>query len=120
MHGNVGVMGAHSARANVVQLAHDHPGWIPILRAACVVAKNTEPFGGRFAGRWVLQELANQRRVPLVEVWKPGLRRLVAYGLLEKAGESTRGGKRAYYRMPAREEIEQALGDLPPGLRSSE
>jgi hypothetical protein len=29
--------------------------------------------------------------------------RLFAYGVLEKAGESTRGGSRAYYRMPDRE-----------------
>src|SRR5436309_1401643 len=79
-------MAVHPARKSVLQLAHDHPDWVPILRAACVVAKNTEPFGGQFAGRWVLQELARQRGVPLIEVWKPGLRRLVAYGLLENAG----------------------------------
>jgi hypothetical protein len=105
-----------ATRDAVLQLAHDHPDWIPILRAACVVAKNTEPFGGRFAGRWVLQELANQEGVPLVDVWKPGLKRLVAYDLLTKAGESTRGGRRAYYSMPDRAEVERALRDLPGGV----
>jgi len=45
--------------------------------------------------------------------WKPGLRLLVAYGLLEKSGESTRGGRRAYYRMPDRTGVEEALAALP-------
>jgi hypothetical protein len=109
-------METNSVRAAVLQLAHDHPTWIPILEAACVVATKTEAFGGEFAGRWVLQELANKRGVPLTEVWKPGLRRLVAYELLTKAGESSRGGHRSYYSMPHREEIERALADLPEGL----
>jgi hypothetical protein len=37
----------------------------------------------------------------------------VAYGLIEKAGESVRGGRCAYYRMPKRLEIESALSALP-------
>jgi len=45
--------------------------------------------------------------------WQPGLRRLVAYGLLEKVGESTRGGRRAYYRMPDRPGVEEALKKIP-------
>src|SRR4051812_28286206 len=109
----------HPAREAVRDLAHEHPDWIPVVRAACVVAARTEPFGGQFAGRWVLQELANERSVPIHEVWKPGLRRLVVYGLLEKAGQSTRGGRRAYYAMPHRAEIERALDDLPEDLMSS-
>lgn len=100
----------------VLSLAYEHPDWVPILRAACAVAERTEPYGGQFAGRWVLQEVARQRDVPLAEVWKPGLSRLVRYGLLEKAGESTRGGRRAYYAMPNREEVVRALADLPGDL----
>ena len=41
--------------------------------------------------------------------WIPNLRILVSYGLLEKSGPSTRGGRRAYYRMPDRPGVEKAL-----------
>ena len=102
------------ARENVRKLAYDHPDWVPVLRAACTQALKSEPYGGQFAGRWVLQELAAQSGS---SEWHPGLRRLVAYGLLEKAGESTRGGRRAYYKMPHRAEIELALDELPDASR---
>jgi len=98
------------SRDAVLRLAYEHPDWVPVLRAACVQARKSEPYGGQFAGRWVLQELeqeTGQRQ------WQPGLRRLVAYGLLEKVGESTRGGRRAYYRMPDADGIERALASLP-------
>jgi hypothetical protein len=91
-----------------MELAHDHREWLPILRAACTLAERTGA-DGYFAGRWVLQEYADQTGQ---SVWVPGLRRLVAYGLLEKVGESTRGGRRAYYRMPDREAIERTLVEL--------
>lgn len=96
-------------REAVIRLAGEPGNWIPVLQAACEQARKTEPFGGVFAGAWVLQEL---RRSPDDIVWRPGLRILVAHGLLEKSGESTRGGRRAYYRMPCRTEIEQALDEL--------
>jgi hypothetical protein len=95
-------------------LAYEHPDWVPVLRAACVVAEQTDPYGGQFAGRWVLQELERQTRT---RQWQPGLRRLVAYGLLEKVGESTRGGRRAYYRMPDRQGVERALEELAASTR---
>jgi hypothetical protein len=101
---------AEETRRAVKQLAYEHPDWIPILRAACAQAEKSEPYGGRFAGRWVLQEVKAQTGN---DEWKPGLRRLVAYGLIDKAGESTRGGRRAYYRMPHRAEVERALRELP-------
>jgi hypothetical protein len=44
--------------------------------------------------------------------WRPGLRVLVGYGLIEKVGSSTQGGHRAYYRMPERQAIERALATL--------
>lgn len=97
-------------RDKVLRLAYEQPDWVPVLRAACVQSQKSEPYGGQFAGRWVLQELAAETGSP---EWRPGLRLLVAYGLLEKVGESTRGGRRAYYRMPDREAVERALAELP-------
>jgi hypothetical protein len=96
-------------RQDVMRLAYEHPDWIPVLQAACAQARKSEPYGGQFAGSWVLKELQAQTGHP---AWRPGLRRLVTYGLLEKVGESTRGGRRAYYRMPDRREIELSLADI--------
>jgi hypothetical protein len=83
-----------------------------VLRAACLQDRESESFGGEFAGSWVLQKVTELTGEP---AWKPGLRLLVAYGLLEKVGESTRGGRRAYYRMPDRNGVEQALEALKSG-----
>src|SRR5262245_54084255 len=96
-------------REAVLALAYEQPDWLPVLRAACEVARKSEPYGGRFAGSWVLQELARHLNQP---VWRPGLRRLAGYGLLEKSGASTRGGSRAYYRMPQRTVVEEVLDDM--------
>lgn len=100
-----------SPRQRVMELAHDHPEWLPILRAACTLAERVGS-DGQFAGRWVLQEYGAKTGRTGVDAWQPGLRRLVAYGLIQKVGESTRGGRRAYYRMPDREAIEQTLVEL--------
>lgn len=89
----------------VQRLAREHPEWLPVLEAATVVAARAEEYGGEFAGAWVVDELARSGR----QRWIPNLRILVTYGLAEKSGPSTRGGRRAYYRMPHRLEIEQAL-----------
>ena len=80
----------------VRRLAMEHPEWLPVLEAAAAVAANVEEYGGEFAGASVVDELA-RRGSPR---WIPNLRILVGYGLLEKSGPSTRGGRRAYYRMP--------------------
>lgn len=93
----------------VMELAHERADWIPILEAACAEAEQAEPFGGRFAGRWVLQRAAHDTGRP---VWVPGLRLLVGYGLIDKDGESTRGGRRAYYRMTEWREVKGALSLL--------
>ena len=89
----------------VSRLAIEHPEWLPVLEAAAAVAGNVEEQGGEFAGAWVVDELARRgsRR------WIPNLRILVSYGLLEKSGPSTRGGRRAYYRMPERTDVLRAL-----------
>jgi hypothetical protein len=96
-------------REAVLALAYEQPDWLPVLRAACVVAEKSEPYGGRFAGSWVLQELARHVNGP---VWRPGLRLLAGYALIEKSGPSTRGGSRAYYRMPQRSAIEEVLDEM--------
>jgi hypothetical protein len=89
----------------VRRLAIEHPEWLPVLEAAATVAASVEEHGGEFAGAWVVDELARRgsRR------WIPNLRILVSYGLLEKSGPSTRGGRRAYYRMPDRRAVVKAI-----------
>ena len=89
------------------RLALEHPDWLPAVAAATRVAERVEPGGGEFAGSWVLSELGGR--------WVPNLRILVAYGLLEKSGQSTRGGRRAYYRMPDWREVRAALDDWGSG-----
>jgi len=89
----------------VRRLALEHPEWLPVLDAAAAVAANVEEYGGEFAGAWVVDELA-RRGSPR---WIPNLRILVSYGLLEKSGPSTRGGRRAYYRMPDRVGVVKAI-----------
>ena len=98
-----------------MRLLLEHPDEMPVLQAACVQARKCAPYGGEFAGSWVLDEMKQQTGEP---AWRPGLRRLVAAGLLEKSGESVRGGKRAYYRMMDPDGVEQALAEL--GTESSE
>jgi hypothetical protein len=92
----------------VRRLAQEHPDWLPVLEAAVSVAADVEQTGGEFAGAWVLAELEKRGR----NVWIPNLRRLASYGLIEKSGPSTRGGRRAYYRMPDRAGIARALEEL--------
>lgn len=90
----------------VAELAREREDWLPVLDAACAEAEESERFGGRFAGRWVLQRAAQDFGQPM---WKPGLRLLVGYGLLQKDGESTRGGRRAYYKMANWRQVSEAL-----------
>lgn len=89
----------------VRRLAVERSDWLPVLEAAVAVATRAEPHGGEFAGASVLSELA-ARGGP---AWVNNLRLLTTYGLIEKSGESTRGGRRAYYRMPDREGVEREL-----------
>ena len=99
-----------TARDLVQRLNTEKPDWIPVLRAAVSVAESVEATGGQFAGSWVLQEWARHAAPSLA--WKPGLRTLATYGFIEKVGESTRGGRRAYYRMPDRAGVDGALKEL--------
>ncbi len=103
-------MGHHAETVRaVMHLASERPDWIPVWRAACESARRAEDYDGEFAGSWVLSEL---EKLTGERAWRPGLRTLAAYGLLEKAGPSTRGGRRAYYRMPDREGVELGLQKL--------
>ena len=102
------------ARQSVMRLTFEQPDWVPVLQAACEQARASEPLGGEFAGCCVLQKLTGE------PAWRPGLRLLVGYGLMEKSGESTRGGRRAYYRMPDRSGIEEALEELGVGRKNDE
>lgn len=92
------------ARA-VRRLAVEHPEWLPVLEAAVAVAERQEAHGGEFAGAWVLEQLHRQGGPR----WVPNLRILVSYGLLEKSGAATMGGRRAYYRMPDRTGVAEAI-----------
>jgi hypothetical protein len=89
----------------VRRLSLDHPDWMPVLEAAVAVAERSEPHGGEFAGARVLKELRAQGG----QAWFPNLRILVSHGLLEKSGPSSRGGQRAYYRMPDRFGVARAI-----------
>jgi hypothetical protein len=97
----------------VATLIAERPDWIPVLEAAIAVSDKADPSGGEFAGAWVIDEL--ERRAGH-RTWLPNLRVLVTYGLVEKVGESTRGGRRAYYRMPAKKAVAEALSRLKPGV----
>jgi len=91
--------------------AADRADWLGLLWAACIWAAKAEANGsGVFAGSYVLEEWASRTGNPR---WKPGgLRPLASEGLIQKVGDSTRGGRRAYYRMADRKGVENALRDL--------
>src|SRR5260370_39008812 len=92
-------------------LTKGRPQWVPVLAAALTVAERAQPYGGEFAGAWVLDELEHRTGKP---TWLPNLRVLLSYGFLEKVGESTRGGRRAYYRCLNAQAIGRALTRLAP------
>lgn len=89
----------------VVALLREFPQWRGVVAAALEEAQtiNTD----RFAGKWVLDR-AQKHGIK----WVPNLRKLVAYGILNKEGESTRGGTRAYYSMPDPDGVMRALKDV--------
>jgi hypothetical protein len=79
-----------------------------VLQAACATAQMAELYGGEFSGSWVLKRL---RDTVDSTAWVPGLRTLLAYGLICRVG-SARQGRRAYYTMPDRQEVERALTEI--------
>jgi hypothetical protein len=101
----------------VAALATERPQWVPVLEAVLRVAERTEPYGGEFAGAWVLDELSNRSGHA---TWLPNLRVLVSYGFVEKAGDSARGGRRAYYRCPGAKAIARALSRVAPAAEAQQ
>lgn len=95
----------------VAALRNERPEWLRVLDAALAVAERVQPYGGEFAGAWVLDELERRIGHP---TWLPNLRVLLSYGFLEKVGESTRGGRRAYYRCADVQTIRRVLAKLAP------
>jgi hypothetical protein len=104
-------MNEQEALRAVAALRKERPQWLPVLQAALTVAERAEPYGGEFAGAWVLDELEQRTGHP---TWLPNLRVLLSYGFLEKVGESARGGRRAYYRCVGAQAIGRALTRLAP------
>lgn len=103
------VMAVSQETRAVRRLAVEHPEWIAVLEAAMAVATRSDALDAEFAGSWVLKELESRagRRQ-----WIPNLRLLVTYGILEKSGESSRGGRRAYYRVVNPRAIQDALEQI--------
>ncbi len=104
-------MNEQEALRAVAALSKERPQWLPVLEAVLTVAERAEPYGGEFAGAWVLDELEHRTGHP---IWLPNLRVLLSYGFLEKVGESARGGRRAYYRCLGAQAIARALTRLAP------
>lgn len=82
----------------VKAIANEHPEWLDVVRACYDQAGQTQ----EFAGAWVCRRLGR---------WFPSLKMLARYGILEKV-DTSRRGKRAYYRMPDREGVRNAFQDL--------
>lgn len=88
-----------------MQLFREYPNWMPIVMAAFEEVSEVKSL--RFAGAWVL-ERAKKHGVH----WVPNLKKLVAYGILQKEGDSSRGGRRAYYSMPDKEGVQKAIAQI--------
>ncbi len=101
-----GAADAAATKQQVLRLLNEYPEELHLLRAACEQSRKCEP--GDFAGSWVLREMEAQTGE---RAWRPGLRRLSASGVIVKTG-TARGGRRAYYRMPDRAGVEQALAQF--------
>lgn len=86
-----------------MRLAQERPDLIDAVLASLIRAEAAAPYGGEFAGAWVIRDLGN---------WLPGLRTLRSFGVIDKSGPSTRGGNRAYYKMDDSDGVRRALIDL--------
>lgn len=90
--------------AGTKRLIEERPEWAPIVKECLECSLKYK----EFAGSWVLKSL--EKKIGK-KVWKPGLRTLVAYGILKKV-DTSRGGRRAYYIMPDPEGVKKALEEL--------
>ena len=87
-----------SAYTAVKEVAREKPEWLPVIQTCYEVSIETE----EFAGTWVRK---------LLNYWIPSLRILASRGVLEKT-DTSRGGRRAYYRMRDRVAVKRALDEL--------
>lgn len=106
-----GDLDAHDVGRAVRHLGVERPDWVPVLQAACECAQAAEQYGGELAGTSVLGQLRSFTPATSMNTRVPGLRTLLAYGLVERVG-SDRRGRRAYYLMPKREAVEPALAEI--------
>ena len=83
-------------------LSVEKPNWLPMVKASLELAKEN----GEFAGSWVLNRLKE-----IGINWFPGLRTLTAYKILERI-DTSRGGRRAYYKMLDPDGVEKALKEI--------
>ena len=93
-------------RDAVLRVATEDPQWLPAVRAALTLMDRSVD---EFAGAWLLDEMLRQHAP---RTWYPNFRRLMTLGILEKVGESTRGGQRAYYRLVDADGVRRGLDEL--------
>ena len=96
-------------REQVRRFVMDFPDSVTGLEVTREVAAEHEAWQ-QFAGADVNRRLLAAGLRPF-----PNLRMLAGYGLLVKVGDSTRGGRRAYWWMPERDEVDRALAELAAG-----
>ncbi len=90
---------AAQSHTSIKRLAHEHPDWLDVVLVCYQIAGDTN---NRFAGAWVVWRLGR---------WVPSLRTLVRYSIFEKL-DTSRRGRRAYYRMIDRERVGNKLQEL--------
>lgn len=104
-------MNSKNGYNSTIELLKDYPEWRPVVKAALEETKSLKT--SRVAGAWILNR-AKRNGVH----WIPNFRKLVSYGILQKEGESTQGGRRSYYSMPDIQGVEKALKESGEGSAS--
>lgn len=99
MSGYVGTLRlAGECRYYNLQFGSGRGDWLVVVKACYEEALRSSIFSGS--------------RIARIVGWFPSLRTLVRYGILEKCGPTSRGGRRAYYKMPDPEGVRKALEEL--------
>jgi hypothetical protein len=90
----------------VMRLAEERPELVALAVAVAAQAVAAAPWGGEFPGTWALERLPRGARP------NRGLRALVAYGVLERAGRTRPSSRPALYRVPDPAGVRRALEEL--------